>query len=193
MGYETYLKDLLRPLGVYDLESGSINSGELAAIGAALDEIGETLEHAEREMLLATACDTGLDRIGELLTLSPVCTGAAEKRGALAALLRIGGDSFTPAALNDTLRGCGIRAAVRETGTPGRVEVTFPGVGGEPDGFDRLRPIIEEILPCHLEVVYVFLYITWAQIESRYGTWAVLEAQDLSWDELERQIDGEGG
>ena len=37
MGYGTYLVELLRPLGVYDLSRGTVNRGELDGYGAALD------------------------------------------------------------------------------------------------------------------------------------------------------------
>ena len=46
--YESYLKALLEPLGVYDLRAGSINGAELAALGAGLDTVHEQLETAER-------------------------------------------------------------------------------------------------------------------------------------------------
>ena len=46
MGYGAYLKDLLRPLGVYDLREGTINRGELAAYGRALDGAGEEIRQA---------------------------------------------------------------------------------------------------------------------------------------------------
>lgn len=76
---------------------------------------------------------------------------------ALAALLRIGGDSFTLAAINDNLKGCGLNAVASETGTPGEVEVCFPEVPGIPDGFAEMKAIIEDILPCHLEIRYCLL------------------------------------
>ncbi len=43
MGYATYLKELLRPLGIYQWEGG-IHSAELDAIGAQFDLLSEELE-----------------------------------------------------------------------------------------------------------------------------------------------------
>ena len=62
MGYAAYLKNLLLPLGVYDLSVGSVSEGELYALGSALDTAAERLETVERESLTATAEDEGLDR-----------------------------------------------------------------------------------------------------------------------------------
>ena len=53
-GYAQYLKDLLRPLRVYELE-GTANGGELEAQGQALDGVETGLEEIQREMLLSTA------------------------------------------------------------------------------------------------------------------------------------------
>ena len=41
---EQRLAELLRPLGVYDLRPGTINRGELAAYGRALDGVEEELD-----------------------------------------------------------------------------------------------------------------------------------------------------
>ena len=187
MSCGTYLKELLWPLGVYRLE-GTINGGELEAQGQALDGVVGTLDTIQREMLLTTAEDEGLEAIECLLSRRPV-TGTVEgRRAALAALLRIGGDSFTLAAINDNLAGCGINAVASETGTPGTVEVRFPDVPGIPDGFEEMRQIIEDILPCHLEIEYVFWYVTWERMEALFDTWGDIEAGDYTWETLEKLV-----
>lgn len=185
MGYEGYLVELLRPLGIYDLAEGTVNRGELSCYGAALDETADHLEDSEREMCLETAEGFGLERVEELLPYRPASDTAELRRAALAALLRIGGDSFTLSAVNDTLAGCGIHAKARETGTPNRVEVWFPDVPGVPSRFEELKRIIEEILPCQLGIAYVFWYLTWAALETKLRSWAELEERALTWDKLE--------
>ena len=122
MSFEEYLVALLRPLGVYDLREGTINRGELAAYGVQLDSREAELDGTAREMNLTTAQDFGLEMIEALLPYRPVCETAAQRRAALAALLRIGGDSFTPEAINDTLRGCGLNVRAEEGGRPGYVK-----------------------------------------------------------------------
>lgn len=184
MGYGTYLVELLRPLGVYDLSRGTVNRGELDGYGAALDAGFDHLEDTGREMNLETAEDFGLARVEELLPYRPASDTLAHRRAALAALLRIGGDSFTLAAINDTLAGCGINAKAVETGTPGYVEVYFPDVAGIPEGFDQLRAIIEEILPCHLEITYVFWYNSWADLAQMVTTWGGAASTGKTWYEL---------
>ena len=184
MKHEEYLVELLRPLGVYDMSAGSVNRGELAVYGGGLDIGFDRLEEICREMSLATARGQGLDLVEELLPYRPVSDTQQGRGAALAALLRIGGDSFTPEAINDTLLGCGIHARAAEGGQPGYVEVSFPDVKGIPAAFEGLRAIIEEILPCHLEVTYLFWFNTWAETAAFFPTWGDAAEQSASWYEL---------
>ena len=188
MSYADHLRQLLEPLGVYDLSEGTFNAGELAAVGEQLDGALERLEECQREMSLTTAETFGLESIAALLAHRPVVAGPEQLRGALAALLRVNGDSFTLSAINDNLSGCGINARVQEGETAQTVEVRFPDVPGIPDGVEGMKEIIEDILPCHLAVEYVYWYITWAMMEQRFATWGAVEAAGLSWEELEKLV-----
>lgn len=187
MSHAQNLRDLLAPLGVYRWE-GSFQWGELQSAGAALDALSEELEDIQREMSLATAEDEGLSALCALLAHPPAVEDPALLRQAVAALLRIGGDSFTLAAMRDTLSGCGIPAVVEETETPLNVAVSFPGARGVPDGFDGLRTVLEEILPCHLGVDYRFRFLLWRELEEQFPTWQALESGEFSWEALEKQI-----
>lgn len=141
--YEAYLIRMLAPLGLYDL-NGVQNRSELSALGGKLDEVGA---------LLATAEGEGLDRREALFARKPAALTAEERREAIAALLRIGEDSLTPGAINDTLMGCGIRAKATEKADRS-LEITFPGIIGIPAEFDQIQKIILDILPCHLAVEF---------------------------------------
>ena len=187
MSHARYLRELLRPLGVYDL-SAPFNGGELDAQGEALDRIMVWLEEIQRETSLTTAESWGLENIAGLFTRRPVASEPRKLAAALAALLRIGGDSFTLAAINDTISGCGVPAVVKETGT-GRVSVSFPGVAGEPANFEELKKIIEDILPTHLGIEYDFWYLTWSELEAHFQSWKEIEDLDLSWKGLETCVE----
>lgn len=187
-----YLRQLLAPLGVYDLE-GPFQNGELEALGEALDQAEAALDELHRESCLATAQDWGLERTASLFRRRPIAATPKALREALAALLRIGGDSFTLDAINDTISGCGVNARVRETGKAGTVEVSFPKVPGIPPGFDEIQKIVEDILPAHLLVQYHFWYLTWAQLESKFSCWQEIEDKALTWTGLETYVEPEDG
>jgi len=98
VSYTDYLKELLRPLGVYDVDA-PFNGGELTAAGEALDGAFGALEEVERESSLLTARSWGLEGLAALLLHRPAAETEEGLGQALAALLRIGDDSFTPEAI----------------------------------------------------------------------------------------------
>ena len=115
MSYANHIWELLEPLGVYQ-KSGTFQMGEIQTQGAVLDQVDGLLAELEGEMCLATAEDWGLERVASLFRRRPVASTTKRLRAALAALLRIGGDSFTLEAINDTIAGCGVHALVEENG-----------------------------------------------------------------------------
>ena len=181
------LRDLLAPLGVYRWE-GSFQWGELQSEGEALDGVAQVLAEIQQEMHLATAQGSGLAGVQALLGVDPGARDTEELRLALAALLRIDGSSFTLAAMNDTLRGCGLPARVEETGDPLHLVVSFPGIGGVPEGLGRMQAIIESILPCHVWVEYALSAMTWAALESQFQDWDSLEGDKITWTDLEDMV-----
>ena len=84
-------------------------------------------------------------------------------------------------AINDTISGCGIRAIVQEKEQFGYVRVIFPDVIGIPADFDRIRTIILDIIPCHLEVEFYFRYLTWAECHAHGYTWAIIHEREYTW------------
>ena len=71
------------------------------------------------------------------------------------------------------------------------MEVRFPGVPGIPEGFDGMRAIIEDILPCHLGIEYVYWYATWAILEARFTTWGEIETAGHTWGAMETLVKGD--
>lgn len=188
MSNASCLKDLLRPLGVYKLEDSFLGA-ELDSLGKALDELQEQLELVQREMCLTTAQGEGVERMAALFARRPVTQDAGQLALSLAALSRIGADSFTLKAVNDTIAGCGLNAVVSEGDGPGVVAVRFPQVAGIPEGFESMRAIIEDILPAHLLVQYLFWYQTWEELNARQLTWQDIHGQNMTWEVFESLVE----
>lgn len=177
------LRDLLEPLGVYRWE-GTFQWGELKSAGAALDQVGEELALLRREMNPATAQGEGLRLLGSLLSREYEDKDSQGLRDCLTALLRVNESCFTLAAVNDALKGCGIPAQVEEGPGALRLTVYFPENSGPPKNWALVRGVIEDILPCHVEISYRFRTMTWAYMEAAYPSWKALEAAGLTWAEL---------
>ncbi len=188
MGCYEHLCALLRPLGVYRLEENTLSGAELAAAGVGLDQAAEELAHAERESVLMTAEDEGLARRERLFSRLGVRTTNELRRRAAASLALIGGDGFTLEAINATISGCGIRAVAEETDEYGVVRVTFPQTAGKPEGFENIREIILDVIPCHLLVDFFFRFLTWEECEGQDMTWERVEAAAHTWESFEKAV-----
>lgn len=184
MSNAAYMKELLRPLGVYKLEESFLGA-ELDCLGRAMDALQEELERIQQEMNLTTACGEGLEKVAKLFGLRPVTQDPRQLARSFAALGRIGWDSFTLAAINSTIGGCGVNAVAVETGEPGSVTVRFPDVAGTPERFEELRRVIEDILPAHLSIQYLFWYVTWRELEGWELTWQMAQDQGMTWEKFE--------
>ena len=168
MGYAEHLRQLLRPLGVYALESGSFSGTELEALGAAMDAFAQQAEAMQAETLPPTAKAEGLTKFCSLFP-HMAASDLQERRDAVAGFLRLGGDSFTEKSLSACLAACGTACTVTETDVPFTVEVRFPDCAGEPRDFAEKKRVIESILPCHLQVEYVFRWASWDSVS--HLTW----------------------
>lgn len=191
MGYADALVRLLRPLGFYSFDAGSFSLAELQALGSALDALDVSMQQGQRETLVATAQGEGLDCWMSLFRGSAAYAGVEARRAAIAAFLRIGGDSFTLSALRGCLAACGVACQLDETGQVNRVTVSFPGIMGEPEGFAQARAVIEDILPCQLEITYVFRYCTWGETMAYGLRWADVAA--MTWRDWRHYTRAESG
>lgn len=184
MDYTGYLKEMLLPLGLYALEEG-IGAQELAVIGGQMDLLFEALEELGREVVPASAEDYGLELFEEILPYKPASPTLEDQRRAILSLLRIRGGSFTLSRLRETLSGCGLAAEIAETEDPLAVSVCFPRNRGIPPNFGAVRKRIETIVPCHLQIEYIFIYTIWQELMIKLFDWRQLEERARSWRELE--------
>ncbi len=182
MEYVGFLQGMLKPFGVYNLNEDSFSGGSVYAKGAALEEMWQYAQEALQEMIIATAEDQGLTQWEQVFPYRGPVETAEERRAALGGFLSISGDGFTLSALSWCLSACGVTCQLLETDTPGRVEISFPGIMGEPDQYDTVLSICDMILPCHLQVDFCLRFCTWA--ESATLSWGDLES--YTWGQWER-------
>lgn len=179
MGRTEELVRLLRPLSVYSFQEGSFSLGALQALGEELDALAQWEEKMQRESIVMTAEDDGLSRMEALFRSGVHAADVPSRRAAIAGFLQISGDSFTTAALNRCLAACGVACRVEETGEVNHVRVSFPEVMGVPEGFAQMRTVIEDILPCQLDIFYYFRFCTWQETQTYALRWAQLG--EMTW------------
>ena len=127
MAYADYLRRLLHPLRVYAMAEDSFSGAELEAIGTAMDEVSAERAEQLRQTLIPTATEEGLALWEQLMHYAPVSATMEDRRKALAALMAISWDGFTPAALSAAVLGCGVNCTITETGPLRAAGAALPG------------------------------------------------------------------
>lgn len=182
MAYSDYLRSMLEPLGVYDLTTSSFSGAEVEAIGDTLEAFWQTAQVDRLESIVATATAYGLTMWEQVFPYRAAVETVEERRAALSGFMTISGDDFTFSAINTCLAACGVTCTLEETDTPGEVNISFDGLVGEPENYETVQAICETILPSHVLIHYLIVYLTWGQAIN--VTWG--EASDYTWYELQR-------
>jgi len=186
MAYLDYLKDILRPLGVYDLDEGA-GAGEIYAIANMLDGIDLLTEALEKEVNIRTASDFGISSYENMLPFSASFSDIENRRRSICALLAVNDASFTLEKINAALSGCGINAEARETDTMFCVTVHFVNYNGIPYDLEKADEIISKIMPSHVAYEYVFSYPLWSEL-IHMGTFGELEKAKMTWNDMEHWV-----
>ena len=151
MGYCDYLKNTLRPLGLYELDRGIV-SAELACEGAAMDVLDGTVNSVMADMLPLTASEEGIELWELYMPYAGHFSNIERRRKCVNTFLRLGIYDCSLSGLNAAIAACGIPAVVAETDTSCLVRVSISGLSGRE--LNLAKECIEIILPCHLEVEY---------------------------------------
>lgn len=151
MGYGAYLAGLLAPLGVYDLSEQSRSGACVAALGAAMDEIDQSLTEGLREAFPQMAQDAGLRLWEQTLALTPQADPDARRRAIRTLVYGGGGVSCSARDISLMLQDCGV--SVQLTMDADKKTVLVGCASIPPEGSAQ-RALIERLLPAHLAVEY---------------------------------------
>lgn len=184
MGYENYLKNMLYPLKFYDFSEGIVKA-ELKSNGESFDEVFEALEEVERECFIEQSEGYALSMYEAILPYSLANASLENRRLAVKSLINIDGASFTLEAINSTISGCGIKAEASEGDEFYTVTIDFPDLRGKPDDYENICYKIEQILPCHLNVLYNIRYLSFTEQTEYFPTWQSIENDNMTWYGLE--------
>ena len=141
-----------------------------------------------REAFLASAESYGLTNFEAALPFTPAYLTTEDERRAVMALLRIRGGCFTLPLLQSTVSGCGLTATIEEGTEAMTAVIRFPQNRGVPDGFEKLQKRIEEIVPCHLQTTFVFIYALWQELTAGLASWSAAQSLAGTWKAMETYI-----
>lgn len=184
MAYYEYLKEVLGPLRLYELDEGP-GAVELQIAGEFLDSLFAAFADFENESVVQTAETYGLEGYEEIFPRYALGKDVNDRRDTILSLMRIDGHSHTIGAIRNVIICFGINAEIDELPGEDTVVIGFPGVHGAPRRFANIRWLMDMVIPCHLEIFYDLVRTTWAELEAKNITWAYVESLDCNWEDFE--------
>lgn len=162
------------------------NSAVMAAVllphENEMERILAKVRDTEKQMILSEATHA-LDRYEQDLGIDTNPTESYEvRRSRILAKLR-GMKTITRTALTDLVKTYidGI-VTVEEHPAESTVDIRFVTRKGIPGTMEDIEKAVEEVIPAHLYVNYIFTYRTWADVEAFIGRWDDVAA--YTWDGL---------
>lgn len=152
MGYFDYLQRLLSPLGVYDLSEDSISGSALAAFGAELDGIWETLQAALRDAFPQTAGEAAIGQWEQLAPTHPQPASLSQRQEAVTYLMSRKGACCSAADAVQALAVCGLDAEVDETANAPRITIRLSTQGLSQEEKAHFEAFVRKLVPAHLKL-----------------------------------------
>jgi len=180
------LAALLRPLGVYRLEPGTLVWCELNSYAAGIALVAGALEETERELCIKTAQGYGLEMWEAAVFGSAFPDLPAEnRRRMLMAALSVQPDGWSLGALERALEGVGITASIREHPADERLSVAVESYHGRAADYSAILERLQRFLPAHLEFSLEMGEFSWEDFDEREYPWDQWDQLDLDWERWE--------
>lgn len=146
----------LSPLGIYNLNKGSIVYAELAAFAEGLDILRETLDSVLRESFVATAEDYGLKNTERLVGNIRDDLSFSKRRDMLKERLSLNLKEFTMSGVEKMLRMLAVTGSVEESPQTQSIVIKVSDEGYSAAQKEWIVSQVVAFLPSHLESSVVF-------------------------------------
>ena len=70
------------------------------------------------------------------------------------------------------------------------IDIVFVSALGVPANINDINKVLEDMVPAHIAINYVYVYISWAEFDNYNKTWNGWDAMNLSWEEFELYKEG---
>ena len=181
----TLLKSKLKPLGLYNLSSGSIINAELSAYAVGFELLNEKFNELERECFISTSQSFGLDLREKLFGYLKSDLGNSERRERLLYRNKITSNDYTKIKIEEAAKSCGIEGYIIEN--KGGTKFDFNCNDTFSSDEERQSAINEakQFLPAHLRCDFDFRDLSWDKINENDYTFNQMDAEDLTWNEID--------
>lgn len=66
------------------------------------------------------------------------------------------------------------------------INIKFISIYGIPESLEVFKKIIRDVIPAHLDIKYIYSYMTWKEFNNYNKTWEQWNSLNLNWREFER-------
>lgn len=181
MGYADYLKQMLKPLGVYNLSSG-YGEAEIDAIGTMLDGVDSEMENALENAAFYAVSEEALKKLEELFPILVFGDSDARRLEAVKEFSRVNDGWSSVSSLQKQLDACGLSVEISEGDEKFTVDLNFDNVRGELTAQET--EVVQSIMPAHVMLNYICGGLTWDRAEELFPTWEDFDSCGLTASEM---------
>lgn len=179
------MKQKLRPLGFYNLNDNSLISAELNSYAEALDSIESSLSEIERECFITTAESYGLGMKERIFGAEQNNISVNKRREILIYRCSINSNSFNRESIEKVLEVAGINGYIIEVPSKNIMYINCLSLSDNSIDKDKIKKIIEEYLPAHLDCIFDFRDLKWDTIDSNNNTFNYIDSKNLTWNDID--------
>ena len=179
------LKSKLEPLGLYNLEQGTLVNAELMAYAVALDILYDKLDEIEKEMFIDTAEDYGLSLREKAYGYKRTSVSAATRREMLNYRSSITSNDFNKESIEDALKASGIDGYIIEVPSEYLMHVNCLQVVDTEVSNNEVESRAQKFMPAHVKTIFDFRPLEWEKIDNMQLSFEEMDSTDLTWDEID--------
>ena len=181
----TLLKSKLKPLGIYNLQSGTTLNAELSAYAKGLEILEAEIEEAERECFVSTATTYGIELRERLFGYLKASLSTKDRRQRLIYRYKITSNDYTKIRIEEAAKACSIDGYIIEN--EGKMSFNF-NCNNNFENEQQKKDAISEIqafLPAHLNCIFDFRDLSWDKISENDYSFNQMDQKDLTWNEID--------
>lgn len=179
------LKSKLSPLGLYNLNQGSLVYAELASYAVAFDILYDQLEEIEKEMFVDTAESYGLFLREKAFGYKRNNISVTARREMLNYRSSITSSNFNKEKIEDALKASGINGYVIEIPNEYLMHINCLDVIDTEVSNEEIENRAKKFMPAHIETIFDFRPLQWSYIESLDLSFERMDLNDLTWNEID--------
>lgn len=180
------MKQKLKPLGFYNLSGeNSLVNAELNAYAEALDSIEASLNEIEKECFISTAESYGLGMRERMFGAEQNNINVNKRREILIYRCSINSNSFNKESIEKALEVAGINGYIIEVPNKNLMYINCLSLYDNTLDKTKIKNIIEEYLPAHLDCIFDFRNLKWDTIDSNDKTFNEMDSKNLTWNSID--------